>query len=83
MGLTMNINVKANVRHPKPTSKLVVSIVTPASAPVGTPVTETNPAKMTPFTHPFPIPGPGWYVAKMELYDGTTLLMRCHRGLKK
>jgi hypothetical protein len=79
----MNINVKVRVRTPKPTSKLVVSIVTPGSAPVGTPVTETNPAKMTPFTHPFPIPGPGWYVAKMQLYVGATLLMTCHRGLKK
>jgi hypothetical protein len=38
---------------------------------------------MTPFTHPFPIPGPGWYVAKMELYDGATLLMTCHRARKK
>jgi hypothetical protein len=84
MGL--NLKVKARVHKPKPTNSLAVSVLqldgtTVVAGPVTIPA--TDPDDMTPFRNVFTVPGPGWYLVHMELFDGTTSVLTCTKARKK
>jgi len=81
--MSLNLKVKVRVHKPKLTNSLAVSVLQLDGTVAAGPVSVSDPDDMTPFKNVFTVTGPGWYLVRMELFDGTTSVLTCHKARKK